>query len=85
MAGAAKRCERNASKAGVEPSGCLNELTHGVYDLAFVANVDPPCLDSGAMLRSSMANTARLDTDAYSVSQRVVASFSVDDCVVLER
>jgi putrescine transport system ATP-binding protein len=32
-----------------------------------------------------MANTARLDSDAYSASQRVVASFSPDDCVVLER
>jgi putrescine transport system ATP-binding protein len=42
-------------------------------------------LDSGTVLRSSMANTARLDTDVYSASQRVVASFSPDDCVVLER
>jgi putrescine transport system ATP-binding protein len=42
-------------------------------------------LDSGIVLRSSMANTARLDIDAYSASQRVVASFSPDDCVVLER
>jgi putrescine transport system ATP-binding protein len=42
-------------------------------------------LDSGAALRSSMANTARLDTEAYSVGQRVVAWFSPDDCVVLER
>jgi putrescine transport system ATP-binding protein len=42
-------------------------------------------LDSGAMLRSSMANTARLDIDAYSTSQHVVAWFSPDDCVVLEQ
>jgi putrescine transport system ATP-binding protein len=42
-------------------------------------------LDSGAVLRSSMANTARLDVDAYSASQRVVAWFTPDDCVVLEQ
>ncbi|HVX74762.1 MAG TPA: ABC transporter ATP-binding protein [Bradyrhizobium sp.] len=42
-------------------------------------------LDSGAVLRASVANTARLDADAYSAGQRVVASFSADDCVVLER
>ena len=42
-------------------------------------------LDSGAVLRSSMANTARLDFDAYMASQRVVAWFTPDDCVVLEQ
>jgi putrescine transport system ATP-binding protein len=36
------------------------------------------------MLRSSMANTARLDIDAYGKGQRVVAWFTPDDCVVLE-
>ena len=42
-------------------------------------------LDSGAVIRSSMANTARLDIDAYHASQRVVAWFTPDDCVVLEQ
>jgi putrescine transport system ATP-binding protein len=42
-------------------------------------------LDSGAVVRSSMANTARLDIDAYSASQHVVAWFTPDDCVVLEQ
>ena len=42
-------------------------------------------LDSGAVVRSSMANTARLDTDTYQATQRVVAWFSPDDCVVLEQ
>jgi putrescine transport system ATP-binding protein len=42
-------------------------------------------LDSGAVLRASMANTARLDMDAYSASQRVTAWFTPDDCVVLEQ
>jgi putrescine transport system ATP-binding protein len=42
-------------------------------------------LDSGAVVRSSMANTARLDIDAYSAGQRVMAWFTPDDCVVLEQ
>ena len=42
-------------------------------------------LDSGAMLRSSMANTARMDRDIYGAGQRVVAWFTPDDCVVLEQ
>jgi putrescine transport system ATP-binding protein len=42
-------------------------------------------LDTGATLRASMANTARLDVDAYNASQRVTAWFTPDDCVVLEQ
>jgi putrescine transport system ATP-binding protein len=42
-------------------------------------------LDSGATLRASMANTARLDMNAYNASQRVTAWFTPDDCVVLEQ
>jgi putrescine transport system ATP-binding protein len=42
-------------------------------------------LDTGAVLRASMANTARLDMNAYSASQRVTAWFTPDDCVVLEQ
>src|SRR5437868_7143163 len=42
-------------------------------------------LETGAVLRASMANTARLEMDAYHASQRVTAWFSPDDCVVLEQ
>jgi putrescine transport system ATP-binding protein len=42
-------------------------------------------LDAGAVLRASMANTVRLDMDAYNASQRVTAWFTPDDCVVLEQ
>jgi putrescine transport system ATP-binding protein len=42
-------------------------------------------LDTGAVLRASMANTARLEMNAYSASQRVTAWFTPDDCVVLEQ
>jgi len=42
-------------------------------------------LDSGAQLRASVANIARLDLDAFDPAQRVVAWFAPDDCVVLDR
>ncbi|WP_439924696.1 ABC transporter ATP-binding protein [Nitrobacter sp. JJSN] len=42
-------------------------------------------LDCGALLNASVANTARLDLDAYDTAQRVVAWFAPDDCVVLDR
>ncbi|MBI5264398.1 MAG: ABC transporter ATP-binding protein [Bradyrhizobium sp.] len=42
-------------------------------------------LDSGSHLRSSIANTARIDIDAYGVNQHVVAWFAPDDCLVLEQ
>jgi putrescine transport system ATP-binding protein len=40
-------------------------------------------LDYGATLAVSMANTARVDVDAYHRGQHVVAWFAPDDCVVL--
>ena len=33
----------------------------------------------------TMANTARIDVDAYSLSQHVVVWFTPDDCLVLEQ
>jgi putrescine transport system ATP-binding protein len=42
-------------------------------------------LDSGPMVRAAVANTARLDVDGYGIGQRVVAWFTPDDCVVLDR
>ncbi|TAI62392.1 ABC transporter ATP-binding protein [Bradyrhizobium sp. 31Argb] len=42
-------------------------------------------LDNGAVVRSVMANTARLDVDGYGSSERVAAWFAPDDGVVLEQ
>jgi putrescine transport system ATP-binding protein len=63
----------------------LNRLEGVVTDVGYLGGVTTykVKLDSGAVLRSSMANTARLDLDAYSPGQRVVAWFSPDDCAVL--
>jgi putrescine transport system ATP-binding protein len=65
----------------------INRLEGVVSDVSYLGGMTSykVKLDSGAMLRSSMANTARLDLDAYSANQRVVAWFSPDDCVVLEQ
>jgi putrescine transport system ATP-binding protein len=65
----------------------INRLEGVVTDVSYLGGLTSykVKLDSGAVLRSSMANTARLDIDAYSVSQRVVAWFAPDDCVVLEQ
>jgi len=65
----------------------LNRLEGIVTDVSYLGGVTTykVKLDTGAVLRSSMANTARLDIDAYHASQRVVAWFTPDDCVVLEQ
>jgi putrescine transport system ATP-binding protein len=65
----------------------INRLEGTVTDVSYLGGLTTykVKLDTGAVVRSSMANTARLDIDAYSASQRVVAWFTPDDCVVLEQ
>ena len=68
-------------------SHAINRLEGVVTDVSYLGGVTSykVKLDSGAVLRSSMANTARIDIDAYHASQRVVAWFTPDDCVVLDQ
>jgi putrescine transport system ATP-binding protein len=65
----------------------INRIEGVVTDVGYLGGITSykVKLDGGAVLRSSMANTARLDFDAYSLSQRVVAWFSPEDCLVLEQ
>ena len=65
----------------------INRLEGVVADVSYLGGVTSykVKLDSGAVLRSSIANTARLDFDAYNLGQRLVAWFSPEDCVVLEQ
>ncbi|MEH2504153.1 putrescine transport system ATP-binding protein [Bradyrhizobium sp. AZCC 1578] len=65
----------------------INRLEGVVADVSYLggSTVYKIKLDSGAVVRSSIANTARLDIDTLSAGQRVVAWFTPDDCVVLER
>ena len=68
-------------------SHAINRLEGVVTDVSYLGGLTTykVRLDSGAVVRSSMANTARIDMDAYSPSQRVVAWFTPDDCLVLEQ
>jgi putrescine transport system ATP-binding protein len=65
----------------------INRLEGAVTDVGYLggSTVYKVKLDSGAVVRASVANTARLDRDTYSASQRVVAWFTPDDCMVLEQ
>jgi putrescine transport system ATP-binding protein len=65
----------------------INRLEGVVTDVSYLGGITTykVKLDSGAVVRSSMANTARIDIDAYHASHRVVAWFTPDDCVVLEQ
>src|SRR6201992_1980208 len=60
----------------------INRLEGIVTDVSYLGGftIYKVKLDSGAVLRSSMANTARLDIDAYSPSQRV-AAWVTPDCL----
>jgi putrescine transport system ATP-binding protein len=65
----------------------MNRLEGVVIEVSYLGGLTSykVKLDTGAVLRASMANTARLDMDAYNASQRVTAWFTPDDCVVLEQ
>jgi putrescine transport system ATP-binding protein len=65
----------------------INRLEGVVTDVGYLGGVTTykVKLETGGVVRSSMANTARIDIDAYTASQRVVAWFTPDDCVVLEQ
>jgi putrescine transport system ATP-binding protein len=68
-------------------AAAVNRLEGVVIDVNFLGGTTTykVRLDSGAVIRSSMANTTRLDMDSFGLSHRVVAWFTPDDCVVLER
>ena len=78
-------CRRPASDAVY--AGVLNLLEGMVTDVSYLGGITTyqVKLDAGAILRVSLANTARLDTDAYSAGQRLVAWFAPDDCLVLQQ
>jgi putrescine transport system ATP-binding protein len=81
------KLSRRGPVADAVTSHAINRLEGIVTDVSYLGGLTTykVKLDSGAIVRSSMANTARIDIDAYSLSQRVVAWFTPDDCVVLEQ
>jgi len=81
------KLSRRAPASEEGGSQTINRLDGVVIEANFLGGVTTykVKLESGAVLRSSMANTARLDVDAYLAGQRVVAWFTADDCLVLEQ
>jgi putrescine transport system ATP-binding protein len=81
------KLSRRGSVSDVLNARAINRLEGVVTDVSYLGGLTTykVKLDSGAVVRSSMANTARIDIDAYTVNQRVVAWFTPDDCVVLEQ
>ena len=81
------KLSRRGPASDAANSQAINRLEGVVTDVSYLggSTVYKVKLDSGAVVRASMANTARMDSDTYSVGQRVVAWFRPDDCVVLER
>ncbi len=80
------KLSRRGPVTDADNARAINRLDGIVTDVSYLGGLTTyrVKLNSGAVVRSSMANTARLDTDTYQATQRVVAWFSPDDCVVLE-
>jgi len=81
------KLSRRGPASDAAHSQAINRLEGVVTDVGYLggSTVYKVKLDSGAVVRASVANTARMDRDTYSMGQRVVASFTPDDCMVLER
>jgi len=78
---------RHGVKSDADNSQAINRLEGVVTDVGYLggSTVYKVKLDSGAVVRASVANTARIEKDAFGAGQRVVACFRPDDCVVLEQ
>jgi putrescine transport system ATP-binding protein len=78
---------RHGVKSDADNSQAINRLEGVVTDVGYLggSTVYKVKLDSGAVVRASVANTARIEKDAFGAGQRVVAGFTPDDCVVLEQ
>jgi putrescine transport system ATP-binding protein len=81
------RLSRRGPAPDADHAQSINRLEGAVTDVGYLggSTVYKVKLDSGAVVRASVANTARLDRDTYSASQRVVVWFTPDDCMVLEQ
>ncbi len=81
------RLSRRGPAPDADHAQSINRLEGVVADVGYLggSTVYKVKLDSGAVVRASVANIARLDRDTYAVGERVVAWFTLDDCMVLER
>jgi putrescine transport system ATP-binding protein len=81
------KLSRRGPVADAAHAQSLNRLEGVVSDVSYLGGLTTykVRLESGAVVRSSVANTTRIDMDTYGLSQRVVAWFTPDDCMVLEQ
>jgi len=81
------RLSRRGPATDADHAQSINRLEGVVADVGYLggSTVYKVKLDSGAVVRASVANIARLDRDTYGVGERVVAWFTLDDAMVLER
>src|SRR3954469_5548311 len=81
------KLSRRGPASDAANSQAINRLEGVVTDVGYLggSTVYKGKLDSGAVVRWSVANTARLDIDTLGAGQRVVAWFTSDDCMVLEQ
>ena len=79
------KLSRHGPTGGAEQAS--NRLEGVVTDVCYLGGTTTykVKLASGALVRSSISNSARMDTDTFALNQHVVAWFSADDCVVLDQ
>jgi putrescine transport system ATP-binding protein len=80
-----KLSRRAPAVDGTRANG-INVLEGTIADVSYLGGLTTykVKLESGAVVRSTMANTTRI-VDTYFAGQRVVAWFTSDDCLVLEQ
>jgi putrescine transport system ATP-binding protein len=81
------RLARRGPATDAATAHAINRMEGVVTDANFLGGttIYKVKLDGGPAVRAAVANTARLDVDGYGIGQRVVAWFTPDDCVVLDR
>jgi len=78
---------KNGLTSAADQLSKINRLEGVVTDVCYLggSTTYKVALASGALIRSSITNSARMDTDTLGLNQHVVAWFTADDCVVLEQ
>nr|WP_225702795.1 ABC transporter ATP-binding protein [Bradyrhizobium cenepequi] len=81
------KLSRRGLASGVDALQAINRFEGEVAAINYLGGLTAYRirLDNGAVVRSVMANTARLDLDGYGSSERVAAWFAPDDGMVLQQ
>jgi len=81
------KLERCSSKDDADQRPAINRLEGVIADVCYLggSTVYKVRLASGALVACSIANTARNGADAFGLNEPVAATFTPDDCVVLQQ